>query len=52
MNVTELSTTFPVGNLDHLLSDVEIPVLTGPQAQGDDCWVGLTLKAWDGLHGL
>jgi hypothetical protein len=38
MNVTELSTTFPVGNLDHLLSDVEIPVLTGPQAQGDVSW--------------
>lgn len=33
-----LKTKFPVGDLGHLLDDVEIPVLTGPQAQGDVSW--------------
>jgi hypothetical protein len=33
-----LSTKFPIGNLSHLLDDAEIPVLTGPQAQGDVFW--------------
>ena len=39
MNTLEsLATKFPVGDLGHLLDEVEIPVLTGPQAQGDVSW--------------
>lgn len=38
MNQTALQEKFPVGNLDHLLEGAEIPVLAGPQAQGDVSW--------------
>lgn len=36
--IAALKSKFPVGNLDHLLEDIEIPVLTGANAQGDLSW--------------
>ena len=38
LTIETLKTDFPVGNLDHLIEDVEIPVLTGPNPQGDLSW--------------
>jgi hypothetical protein len=38
MQLKEIEAKFPIGNLDHLLDDAEIPVLTGPNAQGDVSW--------------
>lgn len=38
MNTLEIAKKFPIGNLDHLFERSEIPVLTGPQAQGDVSW--------------
>lgn len=39
MNTIELlKNQFPVGDLEHLMSDAEIPVLTGPNSQGDLSW--------------
>jgi hypothetical protein len=38
MNTLEVAKKFPIGNLDHLFGELEIPVLTGAQAQGDVSW--------------
>jgi len=38
MQTEALQKMFPVGDLDHLLDEAEIPVLKTPQAQGDVFW--------------
>ena len=36
--IATLTQKFNTGSLDHLIADTEIPVLTGPNAQGDVSW--------------
>jgi hypothetical protein len=49
MEVKELTKKFPVGDLEHLLDTVEIPVSSGPQAQGDVAWYPVRKGQVEGL---